>query len=249
MAEMNSSSAGRPEDRFENQQLEQPNRAALPTDRRLGADEPLPEGGVTAHTATPAVGSVADHATGDSSVDLAQILAKLEALVAAIADLQQGFDAKIKYDAVKERMVDSLHKELQTWRDDLHFKLLRPIFSDLIGMHDDIGSLLRHDDAEAPAGDSASLRRNLASFQGTLEEILERNGVTCFTEESEVFIPQRQRATKTIETTDPGKDTKIAQRLRKGFVYGGRVLRPELVYIFKVKAHPRNTEPATQKEA
>jgi molecular chaperone GrpE len=203
--------------------------------------------------AAPDISSVVKSASEPAivpSTEPPQILGAIQSLAGDLAALRQEFESKIKYDASKERMVDTLHKELQTYREDLHFKILRPVFADLISMHDDMGNLLRPDDAEKSTSESEkNLRRSLSTFRDTIEEILERNGVTIFTEDGQVFVPQRQRAIKTVDTMDPEKDSQVAERIRKGFRYEGRIIRPEIVHTFKFKANVQINESATKKEA
>src|SRR5258708_17487380 len=66
----------------------------------------------------------------------------LQQLLHDMQNLRQDFDTKIKYDESKERQVDSLHQELQGYREGLHFKILKPVFIDLIAMHDDLDKLI-----------------------------------------------------------------------------------------------------------
>ncbi len=47
-------------------------------------------------------------------------------LLVELRELRQDFDTKIKYDESKERQVDSLHRELQSYREGLHFKIYAP---------------------------------------------------------------------------------------------------------------------------
>lgn len=143
--------------------------------------------------------------------------------------LQQSFEAKIKYDATKERMVDTLHSELQTYREDLHFKILRPLLMDLISLYDDFDKLLEH---ISPADETETKRRkDLLSFQSSVEEILSKQGVEIYTETE--IVPKRQRVIKTVSTTEPEKDKQIAAHLRPGFAYEERILRPELISTFR----------------
>lgn len=182
----------------------------------------------------PANRDYAPTTTTSPSVELAQLLEAIQGLSIGFQNLQQGFDSKIKYDASKERVIDTLHKELQTYREGLHFQILRPIFFDLIAMHDDLGNLLKYEGAEETASEAkAKLRQSLESFQYTIEGILERHGVEVYNIEGEEFVTQRQRAIKTINTDIPEKDKLIAERLRKGFAYEGKTLRPEIVTTFK----------------
>jgi len=161
----------------------------------------------------------------------------LGAIGARLETLHQDFQTKLKYDEAKDRQLDALHKELQAHRDDLYFKILRPVLMDLIAMYDDLHSIARHEDGRDAADLSdgeVRMRRNLASFADTIEEILERYGVSAFTEEGDTVSPQRQRSIKQVETSDAGQDRRIAERLRRGFCHGDKILRPEIVSTYKV---------------
>lgn len=158
---------------------------------------------------------------------------RLELLLEEMHALREDFDTKVKYDESKERLIDSLHKELQIYREGLHFKLLRPLFMDLIAMHDDLGKLI---DAALFGQINNSIEqsiKNLRSFQETIEEILQRHGVDSFSAEGLQFFPGKQRALKAVDTPDPALDKQVARRVRKGFQYDERVLRPELVDIYR----------------
>ncbi len=150
-------------------------------------------------------------------------------LLAEVQELRQDFDTKIKYDESKERLIDTLHKELQDYREGLHFKILRPVFIDLISIYDDMAKVLEG---------AASIERKqevqiLRSFQETVEEILHGNGVEAFEVEGDIFQPGRQRIQKAIETPEPELDRHVARRVRKGFAYENRILRLEIVEVYK----------------
>ena len=147
--------------------------------------------------------------------------------------LRQDFDTKVKYDESKEHLIDTLHRELQAYREGLHFKILRPLFIDLIAMYDDLGKLI--DDMQAKNADSplSQVVQNFALLQETIEEILRRNGVEAFCVEESTFVASRQRILKVLPTSEPTQDKQIARRARKGFSYESKVLRPEIVDIYK----------------
>lgn len=180
---------------------------------------------------------------------LSRIQQSIERLTGSVAALQQqidalqrGFESKLNYDTSKEKVIDSLHRELQACREDMHFKILRPLFLDLIAMYDDLDSLIKHAQTQE-ASDEAErrLRRNLETFAGTIEEILSRYGVEAYRVEEEKMVPQRQRATKVVETDIVDLDLLVAERIRKGFAYDGKILRNEVVATFKYVA-PLPTE-------
>jgi molecular chaperone GrpE len=162
-----------------------------------------------------------------------EIIQRLDTLLAEMHSLRQDFDTKVKYDESKERLIDTLHLELQAYREGLHFKILRPLFLDLIAMYDDLGRIV--DDTQAKHSDVSSNQviQNFVSFQETIEEMLRRNGVDAFCVEESMFVPNRQRIFKVLVTSDPAQDKQIARRVRKGFSYENRVLRPEIVDIYK----------------
>ncbi len=174
----------------------------------------------------------------DEIPDLLQTLAAAnESLQQGFERLERGFDSKIKYDTSKEKIIDALHRELQAYRDGLHFKILRPVFADLISMYDDLSSLARHPMTQEEAVESEErLGRSLSTFQDTIKEILYRNGVQMYREEGNHFVAQRQRAVRIVETDDPQKDRLVAEHVREGFEYDGKVLRPEMVATYRYVA-------------
>lgn len=168
-------------------------------------------------------------------VGVTELETVLRQMTTTIESLQSAFDSKIRYDDSKQQTIDTLHQELQLHREGLHFRLLRPIFIELIDMYIDLDKLLKRDAAATPQPENeVRLLRNLESFQSTIEEVLFRNGVVAYVEEGERLVAQRQRALKTIETEDPTLDGAIAERMRKGFAYEDRILRPETVTIYKL---------------
>jgi len=46
------------------------------------------------------------------------------------------------------------------------------------------------------------------------------------------LIPPVRRIVDKIETDDPAKDKTIAQRLRPGYEWDGKVIRPEMISAF-----------------
>jgi molecular chaperone GrpE len=157
----------------------------------------------------------------------------VQQLIGTMEQLRQDFDTKIKYDASKERQIDSLHSELQAYRAGLYFKILRPVMLDLISMHDDLTRLIEG----IPRGEGtisvAQVLKNLESFQSTIEEVLQRNGVEPYSVEGEAFVSGRQRALQAVETTESSLDKQVARRVSKGFEYDEKILRPELVMTYR----------------
>jgi len=180
--------------------------------------------------------------TDDASTDL---LDALQAIRAELEELSRGFDSKLKYDAHKNKVIDDLHQSLQDYRDGLLKKYLKRIFSDVIKIVDDVRKLTGHY-REQPFTEenSAKLIQYLDDVAHDLEDIFAWEGVVSFNTESDILDPVRQRVVNKIETTEPAKDKLIAQRLRPGYEWDGKIIRPEIVsiYICNNESSPDNKE-------
>ena len=55
---------------------------------------------------------------------------------------RRSLEREARAEATRERVVDRLHAELQEYKQDLLLKVQRPIFVDLIQLHDDIGKMI-----------------------------------------------------------------------------------------------------------
>jgi molecular chaperone GrpE (heat shock protein) len=160
----------------------------------------------------------------------------LDRVLAELSDLHQAFDAKIRYDEVRERHIEALHAELETHRQGLSQQILRPVLTDLVGMHDDLVQLIPAFEAEHGDGDPSALARGVASLRDSIEETLLRNGVTSFAVEGDTFDRARQKVIEVDKTDEPGLDRRIGRRLRPGFELDGKVLRPEWVVAYRYVA-------------
>jgi molecular chaperone GrpE len=192
----------------------------------------------------PPVVSVSGIAVGPPAlVDQAAVLDAVAELGAALGrkmdGLQALFEREARAEATREKVVDRLHAELQEYKQDLLLNILRPVFVDLIQLHDDIGKMIAAQ-APAPSEGEREVRRLLEimqSYQQAIEDILYRQGVEPFVLEETTFDPRRQRAVSTVPTEDPGLAKCIAARLRKGFQTqsGERIIRPEIVSVYSLK--------------
>ena len=179
-------------------------------------------------------------ATEVFAADQAALL--LEALVALgetihrrLDTLQTRFEREVRAEATREKVVDRLHAELQEYKQDLLLNVLRPVFVDLIQLHDDIGKIV---DAQPESeGETRRLLDLMRGFQQGIEDILYRQGVEPFVQEGDAFDPRRQRAVATVPTDHLSLAKKIATRHRKGFqaLSSEKVIRPEIVSVYALK--------------
>ena len=179
----------------------------------------------------PVLGRIAEMASERETLDAVRVLS--EHLDRKFVDLQLAFEREGRAEASREKVIDRLHAELQDYKQDLLLNTLRPIFIDLIQLHDDIGKV-----AVIPAdasNDSSRFVELMLGFQEGIEDILYRQGVEPYRNEGDRFDPRRQRAVATIPAEDPALAKTVAARHRKGFQSGGRVIRPEIVSVHAVK--------------
>ncbi|WP_067452375.1 nucleotide exchange factor GrpE [Actinomadura macra] len=172
----------------------------------------------------------------------------IESILEELRGLRKSFDSKIRYDEVREGLVQSMSDELAQYRQEFHQTLLRPVLLDLVSLYDDLTQII--DSADTPPATASSLE----FFRGSVEQILLRNGVERFTVEGDALDRARQRVLSTVDTPDPSLGRTIARRLRAGFSRDGKVLRPEWVSVYRqaAGAPARNggaPEPATDATA
>lgn len=168
---------------------------------------------------------------GAALVDLAEDLRGLRATVLGeMEQLRQLFERELRAESSRERIVDRLHAELQEYKNDMLLKVLKPMFMDLIDLHDDIGKM-----SAASGPEDENLRRALGEVRQGIEDIFYRQGVEPFTEPGDAFDPRRQRAVTTVPTDEPEQVRRVAARLRPGFQSADKVIRPEIVSVYAAK--------------
>lgn len=173
---------------------------------------------------------------GQSALWLDAVKTLGEQLDRRLETLQMLLEREQRAEAARERVVDRLHAELQEYKQDLLLKVQRPIFIDLIQLHDDIGKLIEAqpaDQSEAPR--PGAVRPVLESIQTGIEDILYRQGVEPFVHEGHDFDPRKQRAVSTVATDDRALAKTVAARLRKGFQAGDKIIRPEIVTVYAMR--------------
>ena len=136
-------------------------------------------------------------------------------------------------ESVNKRVFDSLHDELLKYRDNfLHESLQKPFIHDLVMLFDDLNSLseqLRNAaDQENERGHVAPWRDNLENAIHSLVEILHRFEVKEIEPKEHV-----DRAFHRVVSYEPAnfaeEDGCIVMRVRRGFFWRGKVIRPEEV--------------------
>ncbi len=176
---------------------------------------------------------IGDDDTQLTKEDFKTLTARFAAVEQQLVQLGTEFQSKLKYDAHKEKVIDNLHAELQTHKNGLIEKLLRPVFMDIIEVVDDTRRLLKDLKAKGEDSNPEKLKKLLESMPDDLEDLLDKHGVEVVQYEGEAFNPALQKVVKTIPTPEESLDKQVSERLKNGYRWEGRLLRHEVVNVWQ----------------
>ena len=159
-----------------------------------------------------------------SDLNLAQQFQKVDEQLAAIRSTE----------SVNQRLFDSLHDELLKYRDNfLHESLQKPFIHDLVHLFDDLTGLSAQ--LQSAAEEKGSKRGHIAQWRDNLEnsvhsllEILHRFEVKEV-EHKESFDRTLHRVISYEPADYPEEDGRIVMRVKRGFLWREKLIRPEEV--------------------
>ena len=170
---------------------------------------------------------------------LEQIAAQMEASrAAAFAEQFRKIDEQLtsirNTESVNQQLFDSLHAELLKYRDNfLHESLQKPFIRDLIILFDDLSALSSQLQTAAESGDAkrgmlGQWHDNLENAIHSLTEILHRMEVSEI--EPKEMVDRAFHRVVSFEPADFAEDDgRIIMRVRRGFLWRGKLIRPEEV--------------------
>jgi molecular chaperone GrpE (heat shock protein) len=136
-------------------------------------------------------------------------------------------------ESVNQQLFDSLHAELLKYRDNfLHESLQKPFIHDLVYLYDHLNGLCEQLSTAAQEKGKRSRvsqwRDNLENAIHALVEILQRFEVREI--EARERVDRACHRVLNYEPADfPEEDGTIVMRVRRGFVWRGKLIRPEEV--------------------
>lgn len=158
-----------------------------------------------------------------NEIDLAARFQKIDEQLVAIRSSE----------SVNQRLFDSLHEELLKYRDNfLHESLQKPFIHDLVHLFDDLSSLAQQlrtsAEEQKKRGHVAQWRDNLENAIHSLVEILHRFEVKEI--EPKENVDRAFHRVVNYEPADfPEEDGRIVMRVKRGFFWRGKLIRPEEV--------------------
>lgn len=147
--------------------------------------------------------------------------------------IEQQLTAIGDSETVNQKLFDSLHQELLSYRDNfVRDALQKPFIRDLLNLFDDLSRILEQ--ASAPTAEGApansQLRDNLENTLHSLVEILHRLEVTEI-ESSETVDRTVHRVVSVEPAETAEEDGQIVARVKRGFLWRDKILRPEEIVV------------------
>jgi len=168
-----------------------------------------------------------------NGISLEMIYQKLIENQQRLDRLQEDFKTKLSDDTLKQKTIDRLHEELQDYKNDILKTQFESSVLDAIKIIDDLRKLTRHyRDMDSASTNPEKLLDFLEGIPEEIEEILYWQGIRPFSCSGDTFDPTRQRILKKVGTSEPDKDKLIAEHIRPGYEWNGKVLRPEMIAVF-----------------
>lgn len=155
---------------------------------------------------------------------IAAVSAPFPEFTARFHKLDQQLSSLRESETVNQRLFDSLHDELIRYRDNfLHESLQKPFIRDLLVLFDDLTAI-----ASQLESVPSKARQNVENTLAALLEILHRLEVTEM--ESLERVDRKLHKVVSYEPTPfQDEDGRIVMRLKRGFMWRDKVLRPEEV--------------------
>ena len=135
----------------------------------------------------------------------------------------------------EKNIADKLHKELQDYKNDLYFQLIKPLIMDLINMRERMRKAVKHSSKET----GEKKVEMLESYVEEIETILENNNIEIYEtkKEKDNYKIKKQRIVKQIKTSDEKLHGKICNILTNGYIYTekNKIIFPEKVEVYVYK--------------
>ena len=162
--------------------------------------------------------------------DTARGTGQLDQISASLSDLNQKFERRFEYDAAKEKAFNKLYDQLEEQKSGVQASLKTSLIRSLLLLHDSMATA----EIDLAETDLEQLHKSVAERVKSLKQELLS---ILYSEEVEpvgqleAFNSQRQKVSRTVVTHDPDQDDAIETVEREGFMFQGKVMRPQTVVL------------------
>ena len=161
---------------------------------------------------------------------LEKILENIEDINGKVEILNNLFLKKIQSIEFEKKTTDKLYKELQEYKNDMYFQLIKPIVMSLVSIRESMKKNLKSFGAMSEEEKSEILQ----SYIEEVEIILENNDIEIYETniENDSYVDvKKQKIIKTIETPYEQLHGKIENILSSGYKYKDKIISPEKVEV------------------
>lgn len=169
----------------------------------------------------------------DGAAPPADLDLRLAGIESALAEVVQRIASESDRAAARERVIDRQHADIERLRSVERAGRLRPVVTDLYQLRNDLLRQAGRIPAEMAGPKVAEL---LDSFAATVEEALERCGITVLPREvGGAFVPGRQQVVGVVEVDDAERDGTVAGIAQDGYaeIDGGKVVAPARITLYR----------------
>ncbi len=168
---------------------------------------------------------------------------KSQSIGEKLDDLGEMFKTRLQHDSVQQQAFDQLYKELKQYKDDFLFQAEKPFLLDLLLFYDSLqwfGTSLQKGEM-----DPTVIQESYQYLVDEFLELLYRRDVIP-ADPVEKFDRRVHKAVRLVPAATPAEDWKIDSVLKRGFLRGDRVLRPEEVTVARYGSNPSEQDPKTE---
>lgn len=153
-------------------------------------------------------------------------------------------DGQKRVESANQKLFDALHQELKGYKELFLFEALqKPIIRDMLALFDDLSAIERqgkrfrksHEASPASAEELneflGNLLMNLENLRVLFMEVFDRLEVSQLQTEKGKIDKRLQKAISIERTTVQEEDSLVVRKVRPGFEWRERVIRPEDVVI------------------
>ena len=160
--------------------------------------------------------------------------------------LMREFNSKIKYDARKDEQIDKLYKELRGYRENLLIKSITPMIEDMIfEIEANKKRVLQLKCKEISELSTVKLLKIIEDYSEEISNILYRQGIEKYDSVGKAFDGSIHTLNKLVETDDKLKHNTTAKSIRQGYRWENKILKKELVDIYKYNGSDEENEVET----